>query len=91
MLRYNVTMADNVWSLRALCRFLFCVSVTLLLLYALSTGPVVRLMMAGTIPESVVETVYSPITWLADTKYGAKPVATFVEWYGEKLWRWKFL
>jgi hypothetical protein len=59
-----------------------------LVLYVLSTGPVVRLMFEGVISEQVVETVYAPFRWLEHTKVGQVLLELFIEWYGEKLWGW---
>ena len=64
----------------------FFVSVVL---YVLSTGPVVRLMFQGKISESTVDKVYAPIEWLSKTSLGAAVVDPFFLWYGDELWEWK--
>jgi hypothetical protein len=60
-----------------------------LVLYILSIGPVVKLMIKRVIPEGVVTTVYAPMIWLGETKSGKKILDPFFNWYGEKIWRWK--
>jgi hypothetical protein len=62
--------------------------VMVLILYVLSTGPVVRLMDYGRISEKTLDKIYAPIVWLDQTSAGRAALEPFFHWYGEKLWAW---
>jgi hypothetical protein len=59
-----------------------------LVLYVLSTGPVVRLMDQRRISERTLDKIYAPIVWLEKTSSGRAVLEPFFHWYGEKLWGW---
>lgn len=56
-----------------------------LLVYALSTGPAVKLSENGVFPDGYLERVYAPLVWLAEE---CPPAMDFFEWYLVNVWGW---
>ena len=67
---------------------LFLWPLIVVMLYVLSTGPVVRLMDQGRVSEKVLDRIHAPIVWLSKTSIGSVILEPFFRWYGEKLWGW---
>lgn len=61
--------------------------ILVLLVYVASTGPVVKLMDAGMMPQGIdplIETVYAPLEWLTDV---CEPVDDTLTWYVRDVWQ----
>jgi len=64
--------------------------IDVLVLYVLSTGPVVKLAAEGQISGEAIESIYAPIDWLCKTPVGERLVRPSIIWYGNTIWRWGF-
>ena len=60
-------------------------TIFLLLIYPLSTGPAVKLAEHEVVSMDALEYVYAPLIWLAEH---CDPVADFFEWYLSDVWGW---
>jgi hypothetical protein len=56
---------------------------TLLILYVLSTGPVIKLSNRGSLPYGVANIIYLPLVYL-DFNY--PPARSFFTWYIDDIW-----
>ena len=61
-----------------------CLVLAGLMIYMLSTGPVMKLAQYNVIAFDAADSVYAPVYWLADN---FPPVDTFFTWYLDDLWR----